>query len=64
MTTKELINSTMLYEQHEVIRELKKHDSTLMQGLRNSDKSKGMVACTAILRRNVEHRERDNPLLV
>ena len=38
MTTKELINSTMLYEQHEVIRELKKHDSTLMQGLRNSDK--------------------------
>ena len=42
MTTKELINCTMLYEQHEVIRELKKHDSTLMQGLRNSDNARGV----------------------
>ena len=42
MKTKELINSTMLYEQHEVIGKLKKYDSTLMQGLRNSDNAKGV----------------------
>ena len=32
----------MLYEQHEIIRELEKHDSTLMQGLRNSDDARGV----------------------
>ena len=29
MEIRELIDRTMLYEQHEVIRELKKHDSTI-----------------------------------
>ena len=42
MEIRELIDRTMLHEQHEVIRELKKHDSTIWQGLMNSESDTGV----------------------
>lgn len=42
MEIRELIDRTMLHEQHEVIRELKKHDSTIWRGLMNSESDTGV----------------------
>ena len=42
MEIRELIDRTMLHVQHEVIRELKKHDSTIWRGLMNSESDTGV----------------------